>query len=211
MYLNKCYDTGKYIVKINLAELKGASVVETGVAINKCQNCDAYLSNISKVEEAEDKNYKFWKSEFCDFINHFEIKNKDFPKNDDLTYIHPSKLASLATEQIHSSENFIFCVDISNNMIETTNINGNRVTNLKADIYNEILNDLSILADYYPEKKVSLVTFNDEVHSYNSSQDVIISDQYLDTKLGIMVKANLTGKLETIEDTLSVIKDKLLK
>ena len=55
----------KYIVEINLELLKEASVVQTGVAIK----CDPYLSNISKVEEAEDKDYRLLKYLFMIYLS----------------------------------------------------------------------------------------------------------------------------------------------
>ncbi len=82
-------------------------------------------------------------------------------------------------------------------------------------IYFEIIeNCLSYLANFKPNKKICLVAFNDKIFSYicdGITDEVIIDRQHLNTKLGMIVKANLTGELKKIKKTWPIMKDKLWK
>jgi hypothetical protein len=177
----------------------------------KCQNCNAYLSSISKVV-AEEEDQNLWNCKFCDFTNKIQIKNEEIPKDANVTY----KLQSEQALNDNDSGYLILCVDISRNMEESTKVKGippTDVIHLRL-IQDEILKSFSIYASTYPNKKVLFVTFNNEVRSYicdGITEDVTINGPYLVKKIGIIVKANLTGELKPIKETWAVMQDKISK
>jgi hypothetical protein len=194
------------VVSIKFDKLKHQNIVQSG-STNRCQNCVAYLSSLSKVIKIE-KTTK-WKCEFCDFENNTQIENKNIPKNADLTYLlKPVSKEQLTTDDL-DSEYVILCVDISGSMAGRTTTTS--ATHLGV-IQHEIFKTFPNLVASYPNTKVGLVTFNDQVHSCicdGITQDVTISGDYLNTKLGMMVKANLTSQLKPVEDTWPEMDNKL--
>ena len=115
------------VVTIKFDKLKDISNMQAGDAI-KCNNCDAYLSSISKVENLNTiDEQKQWKCEFCNFENKIQIETEEIPKIDDITYmLQPAPgVQNAATAQDINSEYVIYCVDISGSMSVTTKVNGN--------------------------------------------------------------------------------------
>lgn len=113
------------VVTIKFDKLKDPSLMQAGDAI-KCQNCDAYLSNISKIEAnvTATGDHKSWKCEFCSFKNNLQIDNEEIPKNDDVTYLlepAPGVLNATNAADIHS-EYVVYCCDISGSMSVTTRV-----------------------------------------------------------------------------------------
>jgi hypothetical protein len=95
----------------------------------KCKNCEAYLSNISKVSDSNffDKR-STWKCEFCSFENKLKIEKEEIPTEQEITYlIEPPVDQSdvrLCVDSAFSS-NVVYCIDISGSMSITTKVPGN--------------------------------------------------------------------------------------
>lgn len=117
------------VVTIKFDKLMEPSAMQAGDAI-KCNNCDAYLSHISKLEEikiagVDDK--QTWKCEFCNFVNNLQIDNEEIPKLNDVTYMlepAPGVVTAATAADIHS-EYVVYCIDISGSMSVTTEVRGN--------------------------------------------------------------------------------------
>lgn len=64
-----------------------------------------------------------------------------------------------------------------------------------------------------PNKRVGLVTFNHEVHSYGdgTTPEITISGDYLLNKEKIAEKVNLTADFKPVTETSNVLNDKVLK
>jgi hypothetical protein len=236
------------VVTIKFDKLKDPSVMQAGDSI-KCQNCDAYLSCLSKVEVNKEAgvgndDHKLWKCEFCNFTNNLQVDNEEIPKIDDVTYmLQPAPGVQNATnaEDIHS-EYVVYCIDISGSMSVSTKVAGNfrlPTDNIRRQRAEEITDDpFHVLQAYHeryisrleavqvaisenltkimkdsPKKKVGLVTFNQEVHSYGDGtiEEVIINGDYLNKKESIVEKANSTGEFKSIKDTIEILNNKVLK
>jgi hypothetical protein len=227
------------VVTIKFDKLKDVNKMQAGDPI-KCQNCDAYLSNLSKVEGDDDK---LWKCEFCSFKNHLQIENEEIPTNDDVTYMLEPAIGvqnATSTQEINS-EYVVYCIDISGSMSVTTRVHGNYrlptdnirhqraeqmagepmgrgafferyISRLEA-VQVAISENLAKLVKDTPSKRVGLVTFNQEVRSYGdgSSDEVTINGDYLNKKESIAEKYNLTGDFKPIKDTVALLSDKVLK
>lgn len=232
------YEPDTNVVTIKFDKLKDVNKMQAGDPI-KCQNCDAYLSNLSKVEGDDDK---LWKCEFCSFENHLQIENEEIPTNDDVTYmLEPAiGIQSATSTQEINSEYVVYCIDISGSMSVTTRVHGNfrlptdhirhqraeqmagepmgrgafferYISRLEA-VQVALSENLAKLVIETPNKRVGLVTFNQEVRSYGdgSSDEVTINGDYLNKKESIAEKYNLTGDFKPIKDTVALLSDKVL-
>jgi hypothetical protein len=238
------------VVTIKFDKLKDPSVMQAGDSI-KCQNCDAYLSCLSKVEVNKEAgvgndDHKLWKfgMKFCNFTNNLQVDNEEIPKIDDVTYmLQPAPGVQNATnaEDIHS-EYVVYCIDISGSMSVSTKVAGNfrlPTDYIRGQRAEEITDDpFHVLQAYHeryisrleavqvaisenltkimkdsPKKKVGLVTFNQEVHSYGDGtiEEVIINGDNLNKKESIVEKANSTGEFKSIKDTIEILNNKVLK
>jgi hypothetical protein len=103
----------------------------------KCNNCEAYLSNISTVSDSNllDKR-RTWKCEFCSFENKIKIEKEEIPKEQEITYlIQPPVDENDIKLNIDTAfgSNVVYCIDISGSMSITTKVPGN--FHLPTDIY----------------------------------------------------------------------------
>ena len=165
----------------------------------KCNNCEALISNISKVIDSHsiDKK-KSWKCEFCNFENRIMIENDEIPKNEEVTYILETPSEKIDNMEDSSVDNkyLIYCIDISGSMSVTTEVPGNlvlptdqarreslmhatgervpynrvkHISRLEA-LQVAIEDNLKNLEKHNPEKRVGLIAFNQHVSIIGDGQ-----------------------------------------
>jgi hypothetical protein len=116
------YEPNTNVLTIKFSKLKEKSSMQTGDAI-KCQNCEAYLSQISKLEVVSNPDgsiidgQKLWKCEFCNYKNNLKIDDEEIPTSDDVVYmLQPAPGIQCKTVAIDHSEYVVYCIDVSGSM-----------------------------------------------------------------------------------------------
>ncbi|XP_072322458.1 circularly permutated Ras protein 1-like [Scyliorhinus torazame] len=156
------------VVSVNLGKLvdindEGAQTVK---AIY-CQNCSAALSSISRIHQ----KYAdiIWPCEFCKKHNVVTRSFSTIPNSQDVMYVS----GSLNEDYMNVDDSLVvFCVDISGSMCATNEIEvadeGSRTVHISRlqSVQEAILRSLNHMTQTSPQKRVALVTFNDEVTIY---------------------------------------------
>lgn len=165
------------VVSIKFNELLQTNEMFAGEPI-KCRNCEAVMTNYER------KNYlaqtRVWKCGFCFNENDLSSVVEDqIPKQDDVTFLleaAPKKTTNTVEASTSLDDNFLtYCIDISGSMdtqIETPSaanvsstarsVHLSRLQGVKTAVVESLKN----LNEHEPLKRVSLVTFSDEVKFY---------------------------------------------
>ncbi|XP_069755243.1 circularly permutated Ras protein 1 isoform X2 [Narcine bancroftii] len=163
------------VVSLNLAKLAEISNVQAqSEEAIRCQNCSAVLSCISRIHQKHADIV--WPCEFCKNHNVVTRSFRTVPHSQDVTYIP----AILDDDYINVDDSLvIFCVDISGSMCVTNEVNATNgfrevhVSRLQ-NVQEAILTSLNHLIQTCPQKRVALVTFNDEVTIYGDGTQMPI-------------------------------------
>lgn len=137
-----------------------------------CKKCEAFLSLLSTTKKENDKTE--WTCEFCQAVNILETFNEnELPKQDDVTYL----LESAPRKKVEFKENieeksksmvstddsyFTLCMDISGSMDTIIKDQMTRLDGVKL----ACIENLERLKIEEPNKRVSLVTFSQDVKFY---------------------------------------------
>ncbi|XP_078077388.1 circularly permutated Ras protein 1-like isoform X2 [Mustelus asterias] len=147
-----------------------------------CQNCSAALSSISRIHQ----KYAdiIWPCEFCYKHNVVTRTLSTIPNSQDVIYIS----GSTNEDYMNVDESLVvFCVDTSGSMCVTNEIEvadeGPRTVHISRlqSVQEAILRSLNHMTQTSPQKRVALVTFNDEVTIYGDGlcEPVRLSDYQL--------------------------------
>ncbi|XP_051885373.1 circularly permutated Ras protein 1 isoform X2 [Pristis pectinata] len=145
------------VVSLNLGKLVDINNVQTQTmeAIH-CQNCSAALSSISRIHHKHADIV--WPCEFCQKHNVVTRSFRTVPNSQDVLYV-PGPLDD---DYINVDDSLVvFCVDISGSMCVTNE-----------NVQEAILTSLNHMTQTCPQKRVALVTFNDEVTIYGDGTQV---------------------------------------
>ena len=208
-----------------------------------CEAYLSSLSKVEEKQIEEAGGYKLWKCEFCSCENDVQIEKEEIPNTDDVTYMlqPPIHAQSATTSQDINSEYVIYCIDISGSMSECSNVKvkcdllqnhirlqtieqmigePNRkearterfMSRLEA-VQAALSANLTKLVKKTPNKRVGLVTFNQEVHFYGDGliDEVTISGDDLNKKESIVEKANISGDFKPVQDTSAILNNKIIK
>ncbi|XP_078405191.1 circularly permutated Ras protein 1-like [Cetorhinus maximus] len=156
------------VVSVNLGKLVDISGerAQTVKAIY-CQKCSAALSSVSRIHQ----KYAdiIWPCEFCNMHNVVTRSFSTIPNSQDVTYLS----GSVDEDYMNVDDSLVvFCVDISGSMCATNEIEvadeGSRTVHISRlqSVQEAILRSLNHITQTSPQKRVALVTFNDEVTIY---------------------------------------------
>ena len=235
-------DTNVVTIKFDKLKDVNKMQVGDPIKCKDCDAYLSSLSKVDekKVEAGENKS---WKCEFCSSENEIQIEKEEIPSKDDVTYMlqPPISVQCAANLQDINSEYVIYCIDVSGSMSITTRVHGNfrlptdHVRHQRAEqmtgepMGREVLferyisrleavqvalsENLTKLVKDTPNKRVGLVTFNQEVHSYGDglTGEVTISGDYLNKKESIVEKAKITGDYKPVLETSEILNDKVIK
>ena len=110
------------VVSMTFDQLVDKSKTHVGDPI-KCQNCEAHLSKLSRIEtERNLQGKRKWTCDFCSFENLIFIEDDEIPKDDEVTYILEGSLEPV--EASTDDQYLIYCIDISGSMAVTTEVKG---------------------------------------------------------------------------------------
>uniref|UniRef100_UPI00398F5C58 circularly permutated Ras protein 1-like n=1 Tax=Pristiophorus japonicus TaxID=55135 RepID=UPI00398F5C58 len=159
------------VVSVNLGKLVDINNVQaqTVKAIH-CQKCSAALSIISRIHQ----KYAdiVWPCEFCNKHNVVTRSFRTVPISQDAMYLS----GSVNEDYINVDDSLVvFCVDISGSMCVTNEIEeGSRIVHISRlqSVQEAILRSLNHMTQTCPQKRVALVTFNDEVTIYGDGTRV---------------------------------------
>ncbi|XP_067902280.1 circularly permutated Ras protein 1 isoform X2 [Heterodontus francisci] len=180
------------VVSVNLGKLVDINNVQaqTVKAIH-CQNCSATLSSISRIHQKHADI--IWPCEFCSKHNVITRTFSTVPNSQDVTYLS----GSVNDDYINVDDSLVvFCVDISGSMCATNEIEvadeGSRTVYISRlqSVQEAILKSLNHMTQTCPQKRVALVTFNDEVTIYGDglceptrlSDYQLLDSDYLETR-----------------------------
>jgi hypothetical protein len=123
LYSSALDDPDTNVISIKFDNLIDLTNSHTGDPI-RCNNCDAILSNCSKIQDPNSLTHKrLWKCEFCNFENNLTIDENEIPKSEEVTFIiEPAPMSenSSAKKSSNESKYLIYCIDISGSMSVTT-------------------------------------------------------------------------------------------
>ncbi|XP_078077389.1 circularly permutated Ras protein 1-like isoform X3 [Mustelus asterias] len=171
------------VVSVNLGRLVDISDERSQtVKAIYCQNCSAALSSISRIHQ----KYAdiIWPCEFCYKHNVVTRTLSTIPNSQDVIYIS----GSTNEDYMNVDESLVvFCVDTSGSMCVTNEIEvadeGPRTVHISRlqSVQEAILRSLNHMTQTSPQKRVALVTFNDEVTIYGDGlcEPVRLSDYQL--------------------------------
>jgi len=145
----------------------------------KCKNCEAFVSHLSRIDFQ--KKPILWECDFCltvnDLTKHLFDKNQ-LPNVDDVSYLiepapekkeevkDPKRTGDENNNKKSTDDNFLtFCMDISGSMdtkIKRQQLYASRLDAVKAACAENVLK----LKNEEPNKRVSLVTFSDNIKYY---------------------------------------------
>ncbi|XP_032894945.1 circularly permutated Ras protein 1-like [Amblyraja radiata] len=155
------------VVALNLGKLVEIDSVQAqNVEAVHCQNCSAILSCISRIHQQHADIV--WPCEFCKKHNVVTRSFRTVPNIQDVVYI-PGPIDD---DYINVDDSLvIFCVDISGSMCVTNEVKATHgfgtvhISRLQ-NVQEAILTSLKHMTQTCPQKRVALVTFNDEVTIY---------------------------------------------
>ncbi|XP_067849909.1 circularly permutated Ras protein 1 [Heptranchias perlo] len=180
------------VVSVNLGKLVDINNVRTQtVKAIHCQKCSAALSSISRIHQ----KYAdiVWPCEFCHKHNVVTRSFSTVPTSQDVTYLS----GSVNEDYMNVDDSLVvFCVDISGSMCVTSEIEvadeGSRTVHISRlqSVQEAILKSLNHMTQTCPQKRVALVTFNDEVTIYGDGIGVptrlsdfqLLDSDYLKTR-----------------------------
>ncbi|XP_043561948.1 circularly permutated Ras protein 1 [Chiloscyllium plagiosum] len=171
------------VVSVNLGKLVDVSNLQTqAVKAIYCQRCSAALSSISRIHQ----KYAdiIWPCEFCSKQNVITRSFSTIPKSQDVIYLS----GSTNEDYINVDDSLVvFCIDVSGSMCATNEIevsdDSSRTVHVSRlqSVQEAILRSLSLMTQTCPQKRVALVTFNDEVTVYGDGlgEPIRLSDYQL--------------------------------
>eukprot|EP00062_Callorhinchus_milii_P024356 gi/632984176/ref/XP_007909010.1/ PREDICTED: circularly permutated Ras protein 1-like [Callorhinchus milii] len=130
-----------------------------------CTGCTAAVSSLSEIQ---DQPTTTWRCEYCGVSNPLDYRVEAGGARDDQTFLH---LPDPASAQQQNDSLVVFCVDISGSMSVTLQVNPRAdqqtsyMSRLQA-VQEAVIQSFQYLLQTAPEKRVALVTFNDEVTVY---------------------------------------------
>ncbi|XP_072128507.1 circularly permutated Ras protein 1 [Mobula birostris] len=155
------------VVSLNLGTLVDINNVQTqAMEAIYCQNCSAALSCISRIHHKHADIV--WPCEFCRKHNIITQSFRTVPASQDILYVPES----LDDDYVNVDDSLVvFCVDISGSMCVTNEVkaaNSFRTAHISRlqNVQEAILTSLNHMTQTCPQKRVALVTFNDEVTIY---------------------------------------------
>ncbi|CAF0935328.1 unnamed protein product [Brachionus calyciflorus] len=204
-----------------------------------CSQCNAVLSKQSKITSSNDSKKKIWLCEFCNFENKIFIDKEEIPTSEEATYILQSPHDSNETQENSDSNYLIYCIDISGSMSVTTQINADFVLptdqlreethrHMAGEFYPQyrsrvrhitrlesvqvaIDDNLTKLEKTNPDKKVGLVTFNQNVSILGDGlMTEIKMCRDLETKDDIKKIVERTPDFDSLKNTKKFLREKLL-
>ena len=169
------------IVSVKLDKLTQSKTMLSRKPI-ECKQCQAFMSHLSinNIKE-EEQNKKIWTCEFCSESNQIYPTDFELPTDYDVTYEieKPNVNQNESNSESVSSDNnlFVFCIDNSGSMdtgvglAETSfpfsGFGANRSGQSRLDVVKSAcIQNLQILKTEEPNKKVSLITFSNDVKYY---------------------------------------------
>lgn len=220
------------VISIDLGELKEKVKILTGDAAT-CQNCQAIFNVYSKTHFGKGGE-TVWKCEFCEKENNIMLEEEEIPKDQTCDYmLEPAPEG----KEFKNDNTILFCIDISGSMCVTSEIVGKHklkgdhtkdLASLNTEYQDQFLpgqrrdvtyvsrlqcvqaaieSQLDKLKKEYPQAKVGLICFNNEVTIIGdgTGNPVIIagdklSDQNALLELGS--KCQITTPISTSKDSL---------
>ncbi|KAM9965776.1 hypothetical protein ACTFIR_005950 [Dictyostelium discoideum] len=199
-----------------------------------CQGCNVILSRFSNLVKTGDDSFT-WKCEFCKYSNsNILLEQGEIPNKDSVEYVLSSPSTSSTTDGSKREESIIiYCIDVSGSMGITTEVpslqsewvnakkgvkgasSGPSYISRLECVQSSIPTMIDRLSIQYPNKRVVLVTFSDEVMIYTQSNSVdgpivIAGDKLEDFDQLIEIGRSMTyDKLPTASGSSDFLKAKI--
>ncbi|CAF0867913.1 unnamed protein product [Brachionus calyciflorus] len=199
------------IISVNFDELISTNLMFAGEPI-QCRKCQAIMNKTSQNNLSKDR--KIWTCEFCYENNTVDLDTlEQFPSEEDVTFLlEPAPQTSHEDVNNFTDDKYlIYCIDISGSMDtqvihNTPNDNNKRMTRLDA-VKIACVQNLNALKTQEPNKRVSLVSFSENVRYYGdatktNNQLTIEEKNVLNNKEKIFTLAeNQKGDLKSLRDS----------
>ncbi|KAN0036620.1 hypothetical protein ACTFIV_001922 [Dictyostelium citrinum] len=223
------------VLSYSMSNLSNEVPLITGDCVY-CQGCNIILSKFSNLNKTGDNSYT-WKCEFCKYTNeNILLEQGEIPNKDSVEYVlsSPSTGNNGAADGSKREESIIiYCIDVSGSMGITTEVPSlqsewvNAKKGVKGSssapsyisrlecVQSSIPTMIDRLSIQYPNKRVVLVTFSDEVMVYtqNNSVDgpvVIAGDKLEDYDQLVEIGRSMTyDKLPTSSGSSDFLKAKI--
>ncbi|KYQ88213.1 type A von Willebrand factor domain-containing protein [Tieghemostelium lacteum] len=195
-YSVEALDTNAFVTPMDILNVN--SPMMTGDAMY-CQGCNVILNRHSNLTRPGATGPYTWRCEFCKYTNeNLLLEPSEIPNRDAVEYILAQPLESGESTQKKKEDSIIvYCIDISGSMSVTTEIPalqsewGNVKKGQKESgpsyisrlecVQQSIPTMIDRLQLQYPNKKVVLVTFSDEVIVHSSTGDVVVTGDKLES------------------------------
>jgi len=172
------------VIVCSMSNLSTSVPLATGDAIF-CAGCNIILNRHSYLTRNESQGCYVWKCEYCKFVNeNIMIEKEEIPSRDTIEYILSTPLSD--TNMTKEDNIIVYCIDISGSMGITTEIPSlqSEWANLRKGgskaqssgpsyisrlecVQSSIPTMIDRLSIQYPNKRVVLITFSDEVMIYS--------------------------------------------
>ncbi|KAF2075991.1 hypothetical protein CYY_002698 [Polysphondylium violaceum] len=181
------------VIVCPMSTLSSSVPLATGDAIN-CGGCNIILNRYSYLTRNESQGCYTWKCEFCKFVNeNVMIEKEEIPNRDTIEYILSTPLSDVNMTKEDSI--IVYCIDISGSMGITTEVPSlqSEWTNVKKGgkaqssgptyisrlecVQSSIPTMIDRLSIQYPNKRVVLITFSDEVMIYSQGTNASTSTE----------------------------------
>ncbi|GAM18137.1 hypothetical protein SAMD00019534_013120 [Acytostelium subglobosum LB1] len=215
------------VLNIKLGTLSNNPIVATGDPLH-CAGCKVIFSNINNFKDvlsSDGKSYPSiptgggvangkWTCEFCGELTDFNMVEEEIPKSNIIDYI--LEPAPITTTTVSNNNNektvnpdssyVVFCIDVSGSMDSIVEGKKSRI----ACVLHGIVEQINMLEETAPNRRVAIVTFNGSVSSFGdgTSDKIIRFDGNAYTTIAQIVER---GAAAVIENCVSKAKFALQK